>query len=188
MYSHPRMIEAARKLGMEAGFALDLTTVDEEGNQLDFSQERMRAKALQLRDDDQPAIIILNPPCTMFSSLQQLNIAKMQDEDISARAKDAVTHFAFAVMLYMRQSRGNRLFALEHPVGALSWTLQLAALLLQCPGARRVNFDFCMRRMESEDENGVAPAKKMTSIYTNSPSLVNAFNQHQRNGEHRMSR
>ena len=103
----------------------------------------------------------------MFSTLQQLNIERMKDEDFSARAKDAVTHFAFAVMLCMRQSRGNRLFALEHPAGASSWTLQLTALLLQCPGAQKVTFDFCMLGMESEDENGVAPAKKRTSIVTN---------------------
>ena len=112
VYSPPIMIQAARKISMEAGFALDLTTVDEESNQWDFSQERMRAKALQLLDDKQPAILIVSPPCTMFSSLQQLNIAKMKDEDISARAKDAATHFAFVVMLCVRQSLGNRLFAL----------------------------------------------------------------------------
>ena len=45
VYSLPRMIRAASKVGMAAGFALVLATVDEDGNQLDFSQERMRAKA-----------------------------------------------------------------------------------------------------------------------------------------------
>ena len=145
----------------------------------------MRAKALKLVDEERPAILILSLPCTMFSNLQQLNVAKMKDEDLSARAKDAVTHFAFAVTLCMRQSQGKRLFALEHPVAASSWTLQLAALLQQCPGAQRVNFDFCMLGMEAEDEDGMAPAKKRTSIVTNSPSLIRVLNKQQRNGEHR---
>ena len=92
VYSLPKMAEAARRIGMEAGFALDLTTVDEEGNQWHFSKAKMRTRALRLLDEKQLAILIASPPCTMFSSLQQLNIAKMKDEDISARAKDAVTH------------------------------------------------------------------------------------------------
>ena len=119
VYSPPRMTKVARQLGMKAGFALDLTNTDEEGNQWDFSKAEMRAKALKLVDEEQPAILILSPPCTMFSNLQQLNVAKMKDEDRNARAKDAVTHFAFAVMLCTRQSQGKRFFALEHPVAAL---------------------------------------------------------------------
>ena len=58
-------------------------------------------------------------------------------------------------------------------------------LLPQCPGARRVNFDFCMLGMRSEDENGVALAKKRTTIVANLLSLVSALSQHQCNGEHR---
>ena len=80
VYSLPRMVEAARRIGMEAGFALDLTNVDEEGNQWDLSKTKMRTKALQLLDEKKPVILIVNPPCTMLSSLQQLNIAKMKDE------------------------------------------------------------------------------------------------------------
>ena len=66
VYSPPRMTEVARQLGMKAGFALDLTNKDEEGNQWDFSKEKMRAKALRLVDEERPAILILSPPYTMF--------------------------------------------------------------------------------------------------------------------------
>ena len=62
VYSLPRMIEVARQLGMKAGFALDLTNKDEEGNQWDFSKEQMRAKALKLVDEERTAILILSPP------------------------------------------------------------------------------------------------------------------------------
>ena len=42
-----------------------------------------------------------------------------------------------------------------------------------------------MLGMEAEDEDGVAPAKKRTSIVTKSPSLVRVLSKQQRNGEHR---
>ena len=66
VYSPPRMVEAARRIGMEARFAVDLKTVDEEGNQWDFSKAKMRTKALQLLDKRKPAILIASRPRTMF--------------------------------------------------------------------------------------------------------------------------
>ena len=161
------MAKAAEKLGMTAEFSLDLSTVDEQGQPWDFSSARAREKALKLIDDTMPNLLFLCPPCTMFSVMQNLNFERMTEEHYTERMKDAVMHFAFAVLLCLRQNTAGRYFALEQPVGAFSWSLKVASLLSRTPGVERVNFDFCMLGMLSADSDGVAPAKKRTSVMTN---------------------
>ena len=72
----------------------------------------------------------------------------------------------------IRQAQCGRLFVFEYPVGMSLWYTQLASLLSQCPETRRVNFNFCMLGMRSKDTSGGAPAKKRTSVMTNSPELA----------------
>ena len=142
VYSPPRMCEMAEKLGMKGGFSLDLTTKNETRQAWDFSQQHFRAKALKLLDEEKPMLLVVCPPCTMFSTMQNVNIAKMDKADVKIRTEAAVSHFAFAVLLCIRQSQAGRKFVIEHPVGASSWALRLTNLL-----ARSVNFNFCMLGM-----------------------------------------
>ena len=79
----------------------------------------------------------------------------------------------------MRQSEANRYFMIENPVGASSWSMQLAGLFTNCPNTRRVNLDFCMLGMTSKDKFGASPAKKRTSVVTNSEELAKTLGQHQ---------
>ena len=44
----------------------------------------------------------------------------------------------------------------DHPVVVFSWTLKIAGLLLTCPNANNVNFEFCMLGMEAKDAEGIA--------------------------------
>ena len=74
--------------------------------------------ALKVQDDSNPKMLIASPPCTMFSALQNINMHKMTAEDVTRRVEDAVTHFAFAVLMCMRQAQGGKLFMLEFPVAA----------------------------------------------------------------------
>ena len=127
----------------------------------------MREKAIRLLDEIRPAVLMLSPPCTMFFAMQNINIHKMKNDSARSRVKEAVAHFASAVLLCIKQSQRGGTFVLEHPVGASSLSTQLASLLSQGPGTKRLNFDFCMTGMTSQDENSVAPAKTRTSIGTN---------------------
>ena len=185
VYSPPRMTKAAEKLNMKPEFALDLSTIDEDGNPWDFSSPKIREKALRLVDSTAPKLLILSPPCTMFSTMQNLNFHKMNEKQFKARMEDAIMHFAFAVLLCIRQAKARRLFLLEHPVGASSWSLKMTKLLSAIPGVRRVNFDFCMLGMLSKDNDGIAPAKKRTSIMTNSLTVAQELEKYQCDGAHR---
>ena len=185
VYSPPRMTKAAEKLNMKPEFALDLSTIDEDGNPWDFSSPKIREKALRLVDSTAPKLLILSPPCTMFSTMQNLNFHKMNEKQFKAHMEDAIMHFAFAVLLCIRQAKARRLFLLEHPVGASSWSLKMTKLLSAIPGVRRVNFDFCMLGMLSRDNDGIAPAKKRISIMTNSLTVAQELEKYQCDGAHR---
>jgi hypothetical protein len=154
VYSPPRMTKMVDMMGMKSGFALDLTANDENGKPWDFSIQEGRHAALKMQDDTKHEMLIASPPCTMFSALQNINMHKMTMENVKRRVDDAVTHFAFAVVMCMRQAPGGRLFMLQHPVAASSWTLRVASLLLRYPNARKVNFAFCMLGMAGRRRNG----------------------------------
>ena len=47
VYSRPRVVEMARRMGLRAGWSLDLTTCDEDGKSWDFNQLEMRNKAVR---------------------------------------------------------------------------------------------------------------------------------------------
>ena len=94
VYSPPRMCEMAEKLNMKGGFSLDLTTKDENGQAWDLSQQHFRTKALKLLEEVKPMLLVVCPPCTMFSTMQNVNIAKMDETDVKMRTEAAVSYFA----------------------------------------------------------------------------------------------
>ena len=106
-YSRPRMTAMAEKLGMRAGAAIDLRTVDEDGNAWDLADKNMQEKALRKIDEEKPWILTLSPPCTDFCSLQNWNFPKMEDTVVQKRLEQAIEHLAFAVLLCARQAEGG---------------------------------------------------------------------------------
>ena len=47
VYGPPRAVELARRMGLRAGWSLDITTCDEDGKSWDFNQLEMRNKAVR---------------------------------------------------------------------------------------------------------------------------------------------
>ena len=56
----------------------------------------------------------------------------------------------------------------EHPKSAASWDNPSVDRLASTPGVMRTELDQCEFGLMSEDELGKAPAKKPTSLLTNS--------------------
>ena len=125
VYSPPRMTKMARKYNLVEGIAMDLTTVDEEGNPWDFTQEAMRNKAEGKLDSEQPGLLILCPPCTGFCVWQHINYPKMPLETVRKKLEESVLHVGFAMRLAVKQADSGRKFIYEHPIGASSWGLQV---------------------------------------------------------------
>ena len=67
----------ARQLGMDGEIAWDLTTTDENGEPWDFSKQKMRENAIRFLNATKHAVLILSPPCTKFSTMQNINLYKI---------------------------------------------------------------------------------------------------------------
>merc|ERR1739836_104715 len=121
VYSVPRVTTVASKMGLKAGWALDLCTLDEMGRPWDFTQVDMRNKATRKVLEDTPLILVGSPPCTDWSVLMNLNWDKMDPAEVAERKRIARVHLEFCAKLYRIQHRAGRYFIHEHPNSATSW-------------------------------------------------------------------
>ena len=186
VYSLPRVTEVASRMRMKSAWALDLTTLDEEGNPWDFSLPRQRKKALELLKKDKPLFLVACPMCGPFSSINDLNYGKMSEEEIRKKLQDAMMHMRFALSLCLVQVAEGRMFMFEHPAGASSWGTKMMQEMLSKEGVYLAKFDFCQLDMKVLDKSGVkASAKKRTAVMTNSKHLAEMLRQAQCDGSHR---
>ena len=104
IYSPPRVTDLLRKMNaghLMAGFALDLTVIDEDGEPWDFTVESKRQRARQLVREQKPYFLIGSPACKDFSTWQALNMAKAKDPEAMKRARIAsIMHLDFVTSLY----------------------------------------------------------------------------------------
>lgn len=115
IYSPPRVVTRAARHGLRPGFSLDLTGNDETGNKWDFSDAKMRNKAADMINDEQPEMLILSPMCSSFSQMQNLNYSKMDPDEVRAKLREGMLHLKFAAKLCRLQVQHNKMFMFEHP-------------------------------------------------------------------------
>ena len=174
----------AYSLGQTAGSAMDLTTVDEDGMPWDFSVTSNQKKAMKRWEEERPWLLVVSPPCTMFSTLQNLTLEKRDADEVRKQLKEAVKHLTFAVYMCLKQAAEGRKFMFEHPVAASSWQLALVNQLLFLDSAERVNFDFCALGMTIKENGMPTPVRKRTSVVTNSKRLSQALKRKQCTGDY----
>ena len=83
--------------------------------------DRKLARALVLKD--RPGLLILSPPCTLFSHLQNLHPQGLPAERNPAAWAEAIAFVDFAMELAEVQRVAGRSFVFEHPQSATSWKL-----------------------------------------------------------------
>ena len=187
VYSPPRITKMARKMGLRAGWALDLTQVDsEDGQPWDFSVKAKRVKALHKLKQDEPMMLIVSPMCGPFSALQSLfNYPKQEYEQVRGKLRDAMEHVKFCLELCLEQYVQGRLFLFEHPAGAASWAMQAMQQMRQLDGVSVTKFDFCMLGMKTKDKDGnPRAAQKRTAVMTNSSAITLLLREAQCRAEH----
>eukprot|EP00973_Karenia_brevis_P000364 52380-Karenia_brevis.AAC.1 len=169
IYSQPRVTEYAEEFGLRKGWALDLHTCDIDGREWDFNHLEMRQRAIQKIDEDKPMLVVLSPMCAPFSTLQNMNYAKGNPEEVREKLRFGIRHLAFAIRICRRQLEQGRYFIFEHPQGVTSWQTNMRKQLLEETGVRIAKFDMCMFGMKTVDDKGnPAHARKRTAIMTNS--------------------
>ncbi len=103
IFSVPRVVPFAGRLGLKATYSVDLLTgID----LLHWDQRVAVAAEVQRR---RPQLLILSPPCTMYSQLNQfLNFAKADPEQLALRKGVADCLMAFSMHLAEEQARPRR--------------------------------------------------------------------------------
>ena len=166
-FSPPRVAVELRRWGLSARYSFDINTG------FDFTTFEDRARALRLVRTHCPFFTMLSPPCTMYRSMQNLNLGKMLPAVKAQRFQEAHCLLDFAMMLAQNRINENRFFCHEHPQKATSWQGESVRRILQNPGVQLVAFD--QRRVGLKTPESGQPLRKRTTLLTNSPAIVNLF-------------
>ena len=127
-----------------------------------------------------PMLLIGSPPCTKFSILQKLLLAKglapEQRDKFDYELAKATKHINFCVKLYHRQRAQGRYYLHEHPLMATSWRLPSMQTIV----CREDNYEaiahMCAFGMTTRDPaHGELPAMKPTRFVTKSWALSEAL-------------
>ena len=84
IYSPPRVVKEATGMGMKGGFSLNFSAPDPDGYIWDFSKHECGQKAFALIRKSRPYMIIGSPECTLFSTIQNLNMRTPEGKERAA--------------------------------------------------------------------------------------------------------
>ena len=166
VYSQPRIAQeaAVRTYGgttLKPGWSLDLTLNDPlTGQPWDFTKKEVRARVKELVRDSKPFMLIGSPPCTMFSTLQNMSKANRDEEEFNLKMEIAKKHIQFCLELYGMQLKGGRHFLHEHPKNATSWKMMEVQEFAKTPGVLTTECDMCAYELKIRDEKGEALVEK----------------------------
>ena len=151
----------------------------------------MRQEVATLIEREDPLFLIGAPPCTVFSSMQNINQKHNMGQQWELKYQEGLTHLEFAVQLYWEQISRGRFFIHEHPATASSWGLPLIQELERHPEAQILTGDMCRWGVTLEKDTSLEDAtrlvKKPTKWMTNSPILAKLL-QARCNGQHEHER
>ena len=85
VYGPPRATDMARKTGLRAGWALDITVADHDGRAWNSNQFEMRNRAIRKLLSDKPTMLIGSPMYTAFCQLHHINYSNMHPEEVRRR-------------------------------------------------------------------------------------------------------
>ena len=125
---------------------------------------------------DKPKLLVVSPPCTLFSQLQNLSLEGLPAARCPEEWAKATLMVEFAVELCLIQKRAGRVFVFEHPRTATSWEVVRGLKeLLETPDVIEAVLDMCVFGLSSVDPCGKQGlVRKTTRLLTNSEELANA--------------
>ena len=146
--------------------------------QMDMRVETYRTQTRHNIAMNDPLIIIGAPPCTVFSSMQNINQKHHGTPEWTKKYEEGVLLLQYAVDLYWDQIARGKFFLHEHPATASSWDLPMIKELAEHPGVEIVTGDMCRWGMHLPEESSnqgtdhSVLVKKPTRWMTNSPALA----------------
>ena len=128
----------------------------------DLLKQEHREHVRKKLDEESPFLVVLSPPCKMFS-IRRRATGNLEHERKEMR--DAICLLNFAVEICRYQHERGRYFLFEHPRKAKSWDSHRMRELLQLPGVCEAVFDMCEYGMV--DKVNGKPHKKETRFLGN---------------------
>lgn len=159
VFSVPRITPVAHRKGLRSMGSFDIE------NGWDFLKAENRKRFLQKLDEQKPRVVVVCPPCTMFSLLQSLNRVRMDPKVYARRMIEAKILWNYAIQICQWQHDHGRGFILEHPLSASSWGEKSVVRLESQQGVFGVSVDQCQYGLR-DPESG-KPYKKPTKLLTN---------------------
>ena len=166
VFSPPRITVRARKRGLQPGSAYDLTSGT------DLGTVEGRAQVWTYLKQSCPGLVVVSPPCTYFSSLMNLNKAKMGEKYESGLVL-ARSLLEFSAKVCKYQHSQKRYFLLEHPAGASSWQEECLQEIAALHGVHKSTFHQCRFNLKAPGTHG--PIKKPTTFLHNVPGIHDIF-------------
>ena len=170
LFSRPRLVPRCPIFHLIGGASFDL----KDDSELDLGTVNGRASVWEHIRLYQPKVIVLSPPCTLFSQLMTMWGRKsMGEETFQRRLLEARRLLAFAAEIAAFQMKQNRFFIFEHPDGARSWN---ESCLTDLQDERQVfvtRFDQCVFGLKCPYTQ--EPIRKRTRLLTNLPEVNEIF-------------
>ena len=162
--SPPRLCPLFRQGGHKADLSIDILT----GYDLLCPRARQQVQNEVCRR--RPRVIMLSPPCTVFSQMQHSNRGRCDPDRWASKEHDGFLLFDFAMELARMQVTANRFFCMEHPHGASSWKRESCLQVQGLPGVRLAVFDQCCFGMVTKITK--TPVRKTTTLMSNLHSVA----------------
>ena len=138
-----------------------------------MSSYRVQEQVSQRIADTRPKLVILSPPCTKFSTLQELNIAVHGPEwekEFFIEKEKAIEHIDYCMGLARTQMERGDYFRFEHPAHATSRELETVEKMMREPGVSDTVANQCMYGLVTPNayRTELVPAKKPKIFMSNS--------------------
>lgn len=149
--------QCRRNLNLQGLGVVDLRTHRPNGGgHWDLSLRTHREEAWALIEKENPDWVIIGPPCTQFSSLQNLNHPRMDPDRVKRLLREARGHLKLACRLYRRQIRvGNfsctNILLLPHPGSSQRSSASCKPRVLAQRRAINADLD-CTRQTKTDDK------------------------------------
>ena len=168
IFSNPRVAPHVRLLGMSHGPSIDL------GTGWDLLRKSCQIALLELISILCPLVLMLSPPCTVFSQVQKTMEGRRKSQDKwEQEYADGVRLWVFACALFKHQLEMGRTAIMEHPWLAGSWNLPITLALRARNTVYECVFDQCLLGLVTTEEK--KPVRKRTKFLTNAAHMDAAF-------------
>ena len=171
-YSPPRVVPYANMLGLRGHKSFDLKT------HVDFRVKQQRHESLRMIENRKVKFLLLEPPCTAFSSIQYcFNKKKMHTQKFKQCWSDGMLFLKHCMDCAKVQIDANpqRYFVFEHPCQARSFKQHCVREIYDVDGVYRAVFDQCCFGARTKVKKD--PVRKRTVFLTNSPVVHTRFHQ-----------